>query len=180
MNEIRNLSEKTILPTFLLFLVLSWPLGAHRFFLKRYASAILFIITIGGFGIWWIIDFILIVTGSMKDDEGKLVETKTTDGNGVVTFSNVPYGDYTIKNLSGPKGYNSSSDTLSVSVSEETEYSAGSFVNVKIVVAATVRTGDNITYYIIALVVALLVLGFVIVLIFASKRRKKTKTKWRK
>ena len=72
MNEIRNLSEKTILPTFLLFLVLSWPLGAHRFFLKRYASAILFIITIGGFGIWWIIDFILIVTGSMKDDEGKL------------------------------------------------------------------------------------------------------------
>jgi uncharacterized surface anchored protein len=116
----------------------------------------------------------------LYDDEGKLVETKTTDGNGVVTFSNVPYGDYTIKNLSGPKGYNSSSDTLSVSVSEETEYSAGSFVNVKIVVAATVRTGDNITYYIIALVVALLVLGFVIVLIFASKRRKKTKTKWRK
>ena len=74
MNEIRNLSEKTILPTFLLFLVLSWPLGAHRFFLKRYASAILFIITSGGCGIWWIIDFILIVTGSMKDDEGKLVK----------------------------------------------------------------------------------------------------------
>jgi TM2 domain-containing membrane protein YozV len=49
-------------------------LGAHRFFLRRYASAILFIITIGGCGIWWIVDFILIVTGSMKDDEGKLVK----------------------------------------------------------------------------------------------------------
>ena len=70
MNEHFNVSEKRILPTFLLFLVLSWPLGAHRFFLKRYASAILFIITIGGFGIWWIIDFILIVTGSMKDELG--------------------------------------------------------------------------------------------------------------
>ncbi|MDA9955193.1 TM2 domain-containing protein [Gammaproteobacteria bacterium] len=74
MNEHFSVSEKRILPTFLLFLVLSWPLGAHRFFLKRYASAILFIITIGGFGIWWIIDFILIVTGSMKDDRGQVVK----------------------------------------------------------------------------------------------------------
>jgi TM2 domain-containing membrane protein YozV len=74
MNEHFNVSEKRILPTFLLFLVLSWPLGAHRFFLKRYASAILFIITIGGLGIWWIIDFILIVTGSMEDDRRKIVK----------------------------------------------------------------------------------------------------------
>ena len=74
MNEHFNVSEKRILPTFILFLVLSWPLGAHRFFLKRYASAILFIITIGGLGIWWIIDFILIVTGSMKDDRGQVVK----------------------------------------------------------------------------------------------------------
>ena len=74
MNEAMSISEKRILPTFLLFLVLSWPLGAHRFFLRRYASAILFILTIGGCGIWWIVDFILIVTGSMKDDKGKLVK----------------------------------------------------------------------------------------------------------
>ena len=82
MNEIiknetklkQNISQKTILPTFLLFLVLAWPLGAHRFYLRRYPSAILFIITFAGFGIWWIVDFILIVTGSMKDDEGRAVE----------------------------------------------------------------------------------------------------------
>ncbi|MDA1342039.1 MAG: TM2 domain-containing protein [Proteobacteria bacterium] len=74
MSEAEDVSDKRILPTFLLFIVLSWPLGAHRFFLKRYASAILFIITIGGCGIWWIIDFILIVTGSMKDDHGKVVK----------------------------------------------------------------------------------------------------------
>ena len=74
MSEVENVSDKRILPTFLLFIVLSWPLGAHRFFLKRYGSAILFIITIGGCGIWWIIDFILIVTGSMKDDHGKVVK----------------------------------------------------------------------------------------------------------
>ena len=74
MNETVNISEKRILPTFLLFIVLSWPFGAHRFFLRRYASAILFIITIGGCGIWRIIDFILIVTGSMKDDKGKVVK----------------------------------------------------------------------------------------------------------
>ena len=68
-------TEKTILPTFLLFLILSWPLAAHRFYLRRYATAILFIITFAGLGIWWIVDFILIVTGNMKDDQGKLVKS---------------------------------------------------------------------------------------------------------
>jgi len=72
MNNIST--EKTILPTFLLFLILSWPLGAHRFYLRRYASAILFIITFAGLGIWWIVDFILIVTGNMKDDHGNQVK----------------------------------------------------------------------------------------------------------
>jgi TM2 domain-containing membrane protein YozV len=67
-------TEKTILPTFLLFLILSWPLAAHRFYLRRYASAVLFIITFAGFGIWWIVDFILIVTGNMKDDFGNQVK----------------------------------------------------------------------------------------------------------
>ena len=74
MSELSNISEKKILPTFLLFIVLSWPLAAHRFFLRRYASAILFIITIGGVGILWIRDFILIVNVSIKDDNGKLVK----------------------------------------------------------------------------------------------------------
>ena len=72
MNEV-SISKKNILPTFLLFIVLSWPIGAHRFYLRRYASAILFIITIGGLGIWWIVDFILIVIGEMKDDHGNKV-----------------------------------------------------------------------------------------------------------
>jgi len=67
-------TEKTILPTFLLFLILSWPLAAHRFYLRRYASAVLFIISFAGFGIWWIVDFILIVTGNMKDDFGNQVK----------------------------------------------------------------------------------------------------------
>jgi len=74
MNEAMIISEKRILPTFLLFLVLSWPLGAHRFFFTRYASAILFILTVGGCGIYSNRDFILRVTGSMKDDKGKLVK----------------------------------------------------------------------------------------------------------
>jgi len=72
MNKIST--EKTILPTFLLFLILSWPFAAHRFYLRRYASAVLFIITFAGFGIWWIVDFILIVTGNMKDDHGNQVK----------------------------------------------------------------------------------------------------------
>lgn len=68
-------SDRTILPTFLLFLILSWPLAAHRFYLRRYASAVLFIITFAGLGIWWIVDFILIVTGNMRDNSGNFVKT---------------------------------------------------------------------------------------------------------
>ena len=67
MNEHFNVSEKRILPTFLLFLVLSWPLGAHRFFLRiRFRNFIYYY----NWWIWHLVDhrFILIVTGSMKDD----------------------------------------------------------------------------------------------------------------
>ncbi len=73
MNEHFNVSEKRILPTFLLFLVLSWPLAHIDFFLSVMLQQF-YLLLHRGFGIWCIIDFILIVTGSMKDDRGQVVK----------------------------------------------------------------------------------------------------------
>ena len=66
------MSDKKILPVFLLFFFLAW-LGVHRFFVGKIGTAILFIITLGGLGIWWIIDLILIVTGNFKDKQGNKI-----------------------------------------------------------------------------------------------------------
>jgi len=47
--------------------------GAHRFYLEKYGTAILMIVTLGGFGIWALIDFIMAVAGKMRDKEGRLI-----------------------------------------------------------------------------------------------------------
>ena len=39
---------------------LFWLLGVHRFYLGKPKTALLQLVTIGGFGIWWIIDFFAI------------------------------------------------------------------------------------------------------------------------
>ena len=45
--------------------------GAHRFYLGRPKSAILQLLTLGGFGIWALIDFVLILFGELKDGDGR-------------------------------------------------------------------------------------------------------------
>ena len=56
--------------------VLVGGLGIDRFYLGKVGTGILKLITLGGFGIWWIIDLILIVTGKMTDSDGNLVTSK--------------------------------------------------------------------------------------------------------
>jgi hypothetical protein len=63
-------SEKKILPAFALCFFLG-PLGAHRFYVGKPGTAILQILTLGGLGVWYLIDLIMIGAGAFKDGDGE-------------------------------------------------------------------------------------------------------------
>ena len=62
-------SEKEFVPTLILCVLLG-GFGAHRFYVGKPLTAILMILTLGGVGIWALIDLIIIATGGFKDSKG--------------------------------------------------------------------------------------------------------------
>ncbi|MDN5790727.1 MAG: NINE protein [Micrococcales bacterium] len=46
-------------------------LGLHRFYTGKIGTGILLLLTGGGLGIWWIVDFILICVGSFRDKQDR-------------------------------------------------------------------------------------------------------------
>ncbi len=70
--ESENISSKSRLAAALLCFFLG-VFGVHRFYLRKTWTAILMILTLGGLGIWTLVDLIFIVTGSFRDKEGKRV-----------------------------------------------------------------------------------------------------------
>lgn len=65
-------TDKRILPAFLLCFFLGL-FGAHRFYVGKVGTGIAMIFTIGGLGLWALIDLIMIVTGSFTDANGQRV-----------------------------------------------------------------------------------------------------------
>ncbi|WP_127502089.1 TM2 domain-containing protein [Actinoplanes solisilvae] len=45
-------------------------LGIHRFYVGKIGTGILMIVTFGGFGVWTLIDLIMIAVGNFKDKQG--------------------------------------------------------------------------------------------------------------
>jgi hypothetical protein len=48
-------------------------LGVDRFYLGKVGTGVLKLLTIGGLGIWWLIDLILTLAGVQRDKEGRLL-----------------------------------------------------------------------------------------------------------
>ena len=62
-------SDKDFIPTVLLCIFLG-GLGVHRFYVGKVGTGLLMLFTLGGFGIWALIDRVLIVTGGFRDANG--------------------------------------------------------------------------------------------------------------
>lgn len=64
-----SVSEKRNLPAFLLCFFLGM-VGVHRFYVGKIGTGILQLLTLGGVGLWWIIDLIVILCSGFTDKEG--------------------------------------------------------------------------------------------------------------
>ena len=82
MNTPSAVSEKTILPAFLLS-VLGGLLGLHRFYVGKVGTGIVMLllsITLFGIvlsGLWNLIDMVMIVSGKFTDADGRLIRNWT-------------------------------------------------------------------------------------------------------
>lgn len=66
-------SDKTKGTTAVLCFFLGW-LGVHRFYVGKIGTGLLWMFTLGLFGIGDLIDFIMILCGSFKDSQGREIK----------------------------------------------------------------------------------------------------------
>jgi len=70
-----NISERSWIAALLLCLLFG-VFGAHRFYVGKIGTAILMLLTLGGFGIWTVVDLIIIICGDFKDKNGKILKNQ--------------------------------------------------------------------------------------------------------
>ncbi len=67
--SVANLSDKNFVLTLLLCSFLG-SFGVHRFYVGKVGTGILMLLTLGAFGIWMFVDFIMIIIGRFRDKAG--------------------------------------------------------------------------------------------------------------
>ena len=68
-----GISEKSFVATLILCILLGW-LGVHRFYVGKTGTGILMLLTLGGLGIWNLVDIIMIAVQTFKDSKGLLIK----------------------------------------------------------------------------------------------------------
>ncbi len=61
-----NISKKSGLAALFFCMFFGW-MGGHRFYVGKYGTGLLMFFTMGGLGLWWFIDFIMIIGRGFKD-----------------------------------------------------------------------------------------------------------------
>ena len=68
-----RVSEKSFVSTLVLCLLLG-GLGVHRFYVGKVGTGIFMLLTLGGLGIWALIDLIRIAIQKFEDGEGAVIK----------------------------------------------------------------------------------------------------------
>ena len=66
-------SEKSFVAALILCLILG-GLGVHRFYVGKTGTGIIMLLTLGGLGIWSLIDLIRIAVGNFTDSDGRPIK----------------------------------------------------------------------------------------------------------
>ena len=73
MSDQTGNSGKSFVSVLILCIVLGW-LGVHRFYVGKIGTGIIMLLTLGGLGIWTLIDIIVIATQNFKDSDGMTIK----------------------------------------------------------------------------------------------------------
>lgn len=77
-NSVKSIPARNFKVAFLLSIFFGF-VGADRFYLGNSSSALLKLVTAGGFYIWWIYDFIQLGRGVATDKEGRVITLEESD-----------------------------------------------------------------------------------------------------
>lgn len=77
-TSLEMVSTRNFTTTWLFALLLGW-LGVDRFYLGKVGTGVLKLLTLGGYGIWILIDLIFLLTGATKDKDGRKLAEEPVD-----------------------------------------------------------------------------------------------------